>query len=194
MGTCLVVGLVLRLRARLDTRSRTERLAGGKLVRGAVEELERLLEHAPRLVTPRAGEGLGKRLFGGLAGGVASRRARQCIVLAAPDGAQEGLAGHPRALGEDRAPRQVQQLKRLVHVQTDARGGRCGTLHGLPSSEGLCVPAPSPPVRRVLIGGIGDDAPQPPVQTSHVIGNPVAARAQSQGVGRSELLVTGDPP
>jgi hypothetical protein len=53
------------------------------------------------------------------------------------------------------------------------------------------APTQSRRVSRVLIGGIGAAAPEPPVEKAHVIGDPVTAWAQS--LGRSSPHVAGRP-
>jgi hypothetical protein len=89
---------------------------------------------------------------------------------------------HPRSMGMDTG--------RVV--PTDALGSGLGTRHGISSSAGICDPAQSRAVRSLLIGVVGTQVPQPPVQKSHVIGNHVGARARSlQCLGGSSLLVAG---
>lgn len=81
-------------------------------------------EHAPRLVTPRAGEGVDQRLVRGRAGGVASRLERQGSVLAAQAG----------PVGEDLAQRQGPPWKRRGPGQ-DGRRTRLDHLRAMPQAR-----------------------------------------------------------
>lgn len=124
-----------------------------------------------------------------------------------PQGVQSGGAGLPDAHGlgvalrwhghnhracAERPPGGMGMALGSV-VPTARLGGGLGTWPGLPSRAGICAPAQSPAVRRVLSGGVGPQVPKPPVQQSHVMGHHGGARARSgQGLGGSSLLVAGD--